>query len=212
MPVFLGESQRFDGQPQYRLDTKLANAQLKPEITRSDEFGAELGLFDNRVQLDASLYNKSTRNQIFDVEISGASGFDRKWVNAGEISNKGFESLLTLGLIQSPRFSWSTTLNYAHNRSKVVDLAPDVETIVLGSGGFGDVIVEARKGEPYGAIRGTSTARCGKAHSDIDGGFPSAIRSVSARQHSAEMDRWLGEPDHLRAIRSEHTAGRTEGR
>jgi hypothetical protein len=36
----------------------------------------------------------------------------------------------------------------------VVDLAPDVETIVLGTGGFGDVVVEARKGQPYGAIRG----------------------------------------------------------
>jgi TonB-linked SusC/RagA family outer membrane protein len=179
VPVFLGESQRFGGQPQYRLDTKLANAALKPELTRSDEFGAELALFDNRVQLDASLYNKSTRNQIFDVEISGASGFDRKWVNAGEISNKGFESLLTLGLIQSPRFSWNTTFNYAHNRSRVVDLAPDVETIVLGSGGFGDVIVEARKGEPYGAIRGYKYERDADGNILTSGGFPLSESGLS---------------------------------
>jgi TonB-linked SusC/RagA family outer membrane protein len=172
VPVFLGSSQRFNGQPQYSLDTKLANAALKPELTRSDEFGAELALFDNRVQFDASVYNKSTRNQIFDVAISGASGFDRKWVNAGEISNKGFESLLTLGLIQSPRFSWNTTFNYARNRSKVVDLAPDVETIVLGSGGFGDVIVEARKGEPYGAIRGYKYERDADGNILTSGGFP----------------------------------------
>jgi TonB-linked SusC/RagA family outer membrane protein len=179
VPVFLGESQRFAGQPQYRLDTKLANAALKPEITRSDEFGAELGLFDNRVQLDASVYNKSTRNQIFDVEISGASGFDRKWVNAGEISNKGFESLLTLGVIQSPRFSWNTTFNFAKNRSRVVDLAPDVETIVLGSGGFGDVIVEARKGEPYGAIRGYKYERDADGNILTSGGFPLSESGLS---------------------------------
>ena len=154
VPVFLGESQRFGGQPQYRLDTRLANANLKPEITRSDEVGAELALFDNRITLDASLYSKSTRNQIFDVEISGASGFDRKWVNAGEISNKGFESLLTLNVLNSPRFGWNTTFNFARNRSKVVDLAEDVDAIVLGRGGFGDVIVEARRGEPYGTFRG----------------------------------------------------------
>src|SRR6185503_19642445 len=72
VPVFLGESQRFGGQPQYRMDTRLANANLKPEITRSDEVGAEVVMFDNRLTLDFSAYAKATRNQIFDVEISGA--------------------------------------------------------------------------------------------------------------------------------------------
>jgi TonB-linked SusC/RagA family outer membrane protein len=182
VPVFLGESQRFAGQPQYRLDTRLANADLKPEITRSDEVGAEMALFGNRVILDASAYKKSTRNQIFDVEISGASGFDRKWVNAGEISNKGFESLLTLNLLQPQAptgFGWSTTFNFARNRSKVVDLAPDVETIVLGTGGFGDVIVEARKGEPYGAIRGFRYLRDDAGNVQVSGGFPLAEDTLS---------------------------------
>ena len=180
VPVFLGESQRFSGQPQYRLDTRLANADLKPEITRSDEIGAEVAMFGNRVLLDASLYRKSTRNQIFDVEISGASGFDRKWVNAGEISNKGFESLVTLNLIQSPsRFSWNTTFNFARNVSRVVDLAPDVETIVLGTGGFGDVIVEARKGQPYGVIRGFRYLRDAQGRIQVQDGFPLAEDTLS---------------------------------
>ena len=155
VPVFLGEANRFGSEPQYRLDPTLANAQLKPEITRSDEIGAELFLLDSRVTLDASLYRKSTRNQIFDVEISGATGFNRKWINAGEISNKGLEALLSVNVLQSPgKFTWTTTFNFAKNRSKVVDLSPGVDAILLGSGGFGDVRVEARRGEPYGAIRG----------------------------------------------------------
>jgi hypothetical protein len=180
VPVFIGESQRFAGQPQYRLDTKLANANLKPEITRSDEVGAEMALFDNRVVLDASAYSKSTRNQIFDVEISGTSGFDRKWVNAGEISNKGFESLLTLNLLQPPSgLRWTTSFNFAKNRSKVVDLAPDVETIVLGSGGFGDVVVEARKGEPYGVIRGFRFAHDDQGRQLVSGGRPVSEDTLS---------------------------------
>jgi TonB-linked SusC/RagA family outer membrane protein len=173
-PVFLGESQRFSGQPQYRLDTRLANANLKPEITRSDEIGAEVLLFDNRLTLDVSAYQKSTRNQIFDVEISGASGFDRKWVNAGEISNKGVEALVGLNVLQSTSngLSWSTSFNFGRNRSKVVDLAPDVEAILLASGGFGDVRVEARKGEPYGAIRGYRFQRDDDGNILVEDGFP----------------------------------------
>jgi len=154
-PVFLGDPNRFGNQPQYRLDPTLANAELKPEITRSDEVGAEIAMFDNRVTLDASAYRKSTHNQIFDVDVSGASGFTRKWINAGEISNKGIEALLGLDLFRnSTGFSWNSTFNYARNRSKVVDLAPDVDAILLGTGGFGEVRVEARRGEPYGVIRG----------------------------------------------------------
>jgi TonB-linked SusC/RagA family outer membrane protein len=173
VPVFLGEAQRFGAQPQFRLDTRLANANLKPEITRSDEVGAELSLFQNRVIFDASLYRKSTRNQIFDVEISGASGFDRKWVNAGEISNKGLEALLTLNVFESPTgLSWTTTFNFARNRSEVVDLAPGVETIVLGTGGFGEVTVEARKGHPYGVIRGHKFQRDADGNILVQDGFP----------------------------------------
>jgi hypothetical protein len=179
-PVFLGEAQRFGSQPQFRLDTRLANANLKPEITRSDEVGAEFALFDNRVTLDFSAYSKSTRNQIFDVAISGTSGFDRKWVNAGEISNKGLEALLGVNVLQSPTgLTWNTTFNFARNRSEVVELAPDVQAIELGRGGFGDVFVEARKGEPYGAIRGYKYERDANGNILVDGGFPLRENSLS---------------------------------
>jgi len=180
VPVFLGNANRFGSLPQFGLDSRLANPNLKPEITRSDEVGAELSLFDSRVSLDASLYSKSTKNQIFDVEISGASGFNKKWVNAGEISNKGIETLLTIIPVQSPNgFNWTTTFNWAHNKSMVVDLAPDVETIVLGSGGFGDVLVEARKGQPYGAIRGYRYLRDADGNIQVSGGFPLSEDTLS---------------------------------
>jgi len=191
VPVFFGNAQRFGSQPQYALDTRLANANLKPEITHSDEVGAEVSLFDNRVVLDASAYRKSTRNQIFDVEISGASGFDKKWINAGEISNKGIESLLTLNLLQSPSgFGWTTTFNFARNRSRVVDLAPDVETIVLGSGGFGDVIVEARRGQPYGAIRGYKFERDDAGNILVEDGYP--VRAPDLEVLGNIQPNWTG--------------------
>jgi hypothetical protein len=193
VPVFIGESQRFGSQPQYRLDTRLANAKLKPEITRSDEIGAEILMFDNRVTLDFSAYRKSTRNQIFDVDISGASGFDKKWVNAGEISNKGVEALLGLNIIQSAApngLTWSSTFNFARNRSKVVDLSPDVEAIPLANGGFGDVFVEARKGEPYGAIRGFRFERDADGNILTDGGFP--LRTTALEVLGNIQPSWTG--------------------
>ncbi|CAN5227238.1 SusC/RagA family TonB-linked outer membrane protein [soil metagenome] len=174
VPVFQGNANRFNNQPQYALDTRLANGDLKPEITTSLEMGAELAMFENRMTLDASWYDKKTKDQVFDVEISPASGFDRKWVNAGEISNRGIEALVNLNLLQSPNgLTWNSTLNFARNRSKVVELAPDVSTIVLGRGLFGaDVFIEARKGEPYGAIRGYRFLRDEQGNQLVSEGYP----------------------------------------
>jgi hypothetical protein len=71
-------------------------------------------------------------------------------------------------------FRWTSTLNFARNRSKVVDLAPGVSTIVLGNGLFGDVTIEARKGEPYGTIRGNPFARDSAGNILVDQGLPVA--------------------------------------
>jgi TonB-linked SusC/RagA family outer membrane protein len=193
VPVFLGEPNRFGTEPQYRLDPTLANADLKPEITRSDEVGAELTLLDSRVTLDASVYRKSTRDQIFDVEISGASGFDRKWINAGEISNKGIEALLSVNVFENPRgFTWTTTFNFAKNRSKVVDLSPGVDAILLASGGFGDVRVEARRGEPYGAIRGYRFQRDPTTGSLRIGGSGRPLREADLSTLGSVQPDWTG--------------------
>jgi TonB-linked SusC/RagA family outer membrane protein len=151
--TYSGVSSKFAGQAQFSLGNTLANADLKPEITQSGEVGLELGFFDGRASLDATYYDKATRNQIFNVTVSPATGFTSKAINAGKISNKGFEALVSVTpILLSNGFNWTTTFNYAHNSSKVEELYPGVNTIVLGQGIFAEVSVEARKGEPYGTI------------------------------------------------------------
>ncbi|PYQ68757.1 MAG: hypothetical protein DMG01_30285 [Acidobacteria bacterium] len=172
-PVYIGNANKFNGQPQFSLDSVLANANLKPEITRSEEVGAEVVMLRNRVTLDASWYHKSTRDQIFNVQIPPTSGFTSKFINAGEISNRGIEALLTVTPLQVPSgITWTSTFNCPHNHSDVVDLAPGVSTIVLGQGLFGDVNIEARKGEPYGTIRGNKFLRDSAGNILTSGGLP----------------------------------------
>ena len=151
--VYLGNSNKFNGLPQFSLNDVIANPILKPEITKSSEAGVELGLLDGRVTLDGSVYSKSTRNQIFNVTISPATGFSSKSINAGQIDNRGVEALLTLVPIRTTGgLEWSTTFNYTHNRSKVAALAPGIQTIVLGS--TWGVSTQARLGDPYGDLYG----------------------------------------------------------
>lgn len=151
--TYSGLSNKYNGLAQFTLSDALANAELKPEITNSNEFGAELGFFDGRVTLDGSVYDKYTKNQIFSAPVSTASGFTAKNINAGKITNKGYEALLGITPIQTESgFSWNSTINYSHNKSEVTELAPGVSTLLLGSLWNGRI--EARLGQPYGAIFG----------------------------------------------------------
>jgi hypothetical protein len=144
--------------PQFSLADELANPDLKPEITTSHELGVELGLFNGRATLDASYYDKATKDQIFSITVSPASGFSGKQINAGRVTNRGLEALLSVTPVRNFRgLEWTTTFNFARNRSRIAELAEGITTIVLGTGWY--VNVEARVGEPYGSLFGYHFAR-----------------------------------------------------
>jgi len=149
--TYSGLSTKFGSLPQFTLQNALANGALKPENTSAGEFGLEVSLFNGRATFDGSLYNKATRNQIFTIPVSPASGFSTKSVNAGEITNKGGEFLLGITPIQSESgFSWTSTFNYSRNKSMVTSLAPGIKTFIIGSTWYTNI--EARAGQPYGSI------------------------------------------------------------
>ena len=147
----------FGGSPRYSVPNSLANANLKPEETNAFEVGTELNFFSNRLGLDLVYYNKATTNQILNAQISGATGYTSKALNAGKISNKGIEALVTATPIRLGNFEWNTALNFSKNRSRVEELNEELQTVVLGT--YWSLTVEARKGEAYGALYGNPFLR-----------------------------------------------------
>ena len=144
-------SQSFDGLPSYKLPTQLNNQSLKPEITSSWETGVTIQAFKNRVGLDVTYYDNVSRNQIINIPVSSAFGYDSKVINAGKINNKGIEVTLNATPIRQNGFEWNTTLNWSRNRNKVIQLAPGVNTFQLTNS---LVTLVAREGRPYGEILG----------------------------------------------------------
>src|SRR4051812_15304904 len=151
--TYTGLSGKFGGLPQFTLQNFIANPELKPESTNSNEVGLELAFMDGRVTFDGSAYDKKTKNQIFTIPVSGTSGFQSKAVNAGQISNKGFDFLLGVTPIQTAGgASWNSTFNFSRNKSMVDQLSPGISTFVIGTSWYPNI--EAREGQPYGSIFG----------------------------------------------------------
>jgi TonB-linked SusC/RagA family outer membrane protein len=135
-------------------EADLANPELKPEVTTSYEVGTDLRFFDERVRLNATYYRSTTRDQIIRVPLARSTGYETRLVNAGEIRNQGVEARLQLTPIQDlGGIGWDVTVNWARNRSTVVELAEGIDSFVLGAGPFGG-FVEAREGGRMGDMYG----------------------------------------------------------
>lgn len=149
----------FNGNALFSVPSTTNNLGLKPEITHSLEAGFELTTFQSRLGIDFAYYKNNTMNQIMDVAVSSATGYTKKYFNAGEIQNSGFEIALRGTPVKTNGLRWDINLNWSKNKSLVVELYDDpttgqkVENIQLGAL-QGGVSINARVGEPYGVIQG----------------------------------------------------------
>jgi len=109
------------------LDLTAKNAQLKPEIATSQEIGAELSLFDNRISLDATYYVVDNENQILNISTPITSGANSKLINAGLVRGKGWEVALNSSIIRQKDFTFDLGLNYTTNRTSILELADGIE-------------------------------------------------------------------------------------
>ena len=126
---------------------------LKPEKTTSVELGMELAFFLNRLSMDFTYYHAGTRNQILAIPVSKPSGYIESRVNAGLVNNSGVEFTIKGTPIETEDWRYEAYINFSHNRSKVVELAENVELYQLGGtyDQFG-VRIQAEVGGEFGDI------------------------------------------------------------
>jgi len=143
----------LNGNPLYSLPGQKNNGELRDELSEETEIGLEMKFADNRLGIDLSAYSKKSTDQIMSVSVSTATGYNSRWVNAGEMTNKGVELSLFGSPVKTDDFEWNVNVNWAKNKNKVVDLYDGVDEIQLASV-QGGVSINATKGQPYGAIKG----------------------------------------------------------
>lgn len=130
------------------------NDQLLPEKTEEYEFGLQATVLDQRLNVDIAYYNRTTSDQLLGVDVTAATGYSRKFINAGEIENKGFEIVLSGAVVKTNDINYNATINFTRNRSEVIELLDGTNNYVFASY-QGGVSANATVGEPFGVLRGT---------------------------------------------------------
>lgn len=134
---------------------QLANEDLTWESTREIDYGLSLGLFNNRITLEADYYDKETSNLLLEVPLPATSGYQTAFKNLGLVSNKGYEFALNANMIENSDFNWNMNFNISFNENKVLDLGDADEFFVTAIGDNqtnNDYVV--RVGESLGSIYG----------------------------------------------------------
>jgi TonB-linked SusC/RagA family outer membrane protein len=112
----------FNGQPTFSNQDFIPNSNLRPEITTSYELGADLRFFKDRLNIDFTYYNATTKDQIISLPIPISSGYNQQVINGGKVTTSGVEIILGGTPIQTENFTWNTTFNFASNKSVIKDL------------------------------------------------------------------------------------------
>ena len=155
------------------------NANLKPSRVEEAEFSIEAKLFDNRIGLDLTYYNKITNDRILTSQISDASGFTSSVINVGRSKNLGIEVLLSGTPVLSNNFKWDLSLNFARNTTEVLDLGARVNKIISG-GAAGSNSLRQTLGQPLNGLYATAYLRnaSGSQIFDTNSGRPLELAIV----------------------------------
>jgi TonB-linked SusC/RagA family outer membrane protein len=138
---------------------RLAPPVLTPEFVSSREAGINVGLFRNRLGIDFNYFHTVSSDQIFNVAVSNASGYNNRTTNIGQMTNKGIELVLSATPVKVGDFKWDITLNFTRIRNVVDEIAPGVTNAGITGNFFTGITPSIYVGQPYGVIVSTANAR-----------------------------------------------------
>jgi TonB-linked SusC/RagA family outer membrane protein len=97
------------------------NAALKPETTREIEVGTDFTLF-NRLGLELTHVNASTKNQILNVPTTATLGYSNQWQNAGTLASTTWEAAANLPIISRRNLTWTMRSTWDRTRTYITEL------------------------------------------------------------------------------------------
>ncbi|ULC60230.1 SusC/RagA family TonB-linked outer membrane protein [Flaviramulus sp. BrNp1-15] len=168
-----------DGVPGFTIGNTIGNPDLKPELTTTYEVGADLGFFNNKVNVAYTYYHSIHDDQLVTISLPRSTGYTQTVSNIGRMENKGHELSLTLkpinGVIEGLDFELFGA--YSTNDNEVVTITDDIDELTVGTFGFAagtTVSIVAKEGLPYGTFKGNDFKYNdqGQVIVDANTGFP----------------------------------------
>lgn len=120
-------SNSYNGSAGY-IPQNLPNDEFSWSVNKKLEFGTDIGLFNNIVNLTMAWYRNRSDNQLVSYVLPSQTGFSSVTANfPALVENKGIEIQLTGNLVRSKTFQWTSSFLITIPNNKLVSF-PGIET------------------------------------------------------------------------------------
>lgn len=191
--VFLNNNRQSATAP-----NRLPNPDLRWEKTHQFDVGLDMGLFENRLNLEVSYYHKTTKDLILPRPVPHTTGFEFVTDNMGQITNKGIDLLINSTNLSNEDFHWTTSLNVNFNKNQIDALGENNEDVFTGPNWVSGYQTIFRVGEPLAAFWGYERLGFWTEEDKAAGLIPSgqivgqAKRSPEKKILGKGMPDWMG--------------------
>lgn len=171
----------FNGAPAFQ-PGQPGDLNLKPERTRTKEFGTDLKFWKNRISVGISYFDAQTEDALFTAPFAPSQGDDNQTRNLGKISNKGMEFSTVMDLITNDHFDLSFNFSANTVKNLVVSSGGAPE---FGIGGFSFLGSFVKEGHSVGYFRGgkptfgeDGTVQSVQQNADLGSAIPKVFGSL----------------------------------
>lgn len=169
------------------------NVDLTWEQSKTWNFGLDLTLFKERVDVTVDAYNRTVEGNLMDINLANTSGYVVVYRNAADIVNKGLEFTIESVNFETKNFRWETNFNFAHNKNYVKtiyggdeDIIRDLSSIIRvgkpanglfffeGMGiiqGYDEIPINPENGKPLTGIDGETLQPGDKLYRDVNNDY-----------------------------------------
>lgn len=188
------------------------NSKLKPEFSKNFETGGELQFLKGLIGLDVAFYKIISQDQIVSNRLSYGTGYVIKYINGGEVENKGIEIQFKAIPVRKQNINWNFTVNFDRNKGTIKKMPADLpfyydsdtwlfgnirsqvspgssisnlSSITLQRNSKGDLLINPTTGLP---IKGSAFVPVGDRNPDFKIGFINNFTFFSDLDFSFNLD------------------------
>jgi TonB-dependent starch-binding outer membrane protein SusC len=160
--VVLNAGANIEGRTTLVAATTVGNPNIKPERLNETEFGFDASFIGERLSVEGTYYSRILTDQLLQPVVANTTGLNALIVNAGELTNKGYEAALTAVPISTRDLTWTSRATYQKNKQEIKNLPKFVPPFAAPNS-FG-----ASYGRNYIVTGGPTTAIWGNAPVELD--------------------------------------------
>jgi TonB-linked SusC/RagA family outer membrane protein len=136
----------------------LVDPTIRGAVNTAKEIGLDLKFAKNRLGLNATYWDQTSKDFPVTAALSGAPGISGLLTNAGEVQKYGYDLSLNAKPVWGKDFQWDFNINFSQViKNEIVSLPNDVSNIAYSGGSFGGTYVPNlvnAKGQRWGQLFG----------------------------------------------------------